>query len=100
MARHVVVDIQSVKFTENGVRYEYFTPVKAQQAIIDFDNGRPVQPFTIELKTGAEKPAGQNVPRTNPRNKGTKRTYKRLRASAFREFGRRKFAQVIVNPQQ
>lgn len=52
-ARQVLVDLQSIRFSlpEKGLRYLYWTPQIAQQAIVDFDQGNRdrLQPFTLKV---------------------------------------------------
>jgi hypothetical protein len=51
-AQHVSVDLQTIRYTRpaTGRRYLVLTPAKAQLAIIEFDQGRPVAPFSLNLK--------------------------------------------------
>lgn len=48
-AAFVSVDLQTIRWTDRkkGRRYIAFTPAVAQQALVDFDRGDPVKPFTI-----------------------------------------------------
>lgn len=48
-ARSVSVDLATIRFTDpkNGRRYIYLTPIPAQAALLDFDQGRAPEPFTI-----------------------------------------------------
>src|SRR5215203_1022975 len=57
-AKFIMVDLQSIRFTdkERGIRYIYLTPPVAQQAILEFDKGKPVKPFEFTLSQGHEKP--------------------------------------------
>lgn len=50
--QHVAVDLQTIRYTKPGTgrRYIVLTPRAAQLAIIEFDQGRPVEPFSITLK--------------------------------------------------
>jgi hypothetical protein len=52
-ARKVTVDLQTIRFTDsrNHLRYEYLTPRPAQEALVDFDWGTTVEPFSITLRT-------------------------------------------------
>jgi hypothetical protein len=54
-ARHVSVDLQTIRFTDPSlpVRYTYLTPRPAQVALIEFDQGRVTQPFSVQLRGGA-----------------------------------------------
>ena len=51
-AKYVAVDIQTCRFTDRdkGLRYTYLTPRKAQQHIIDFDQGEDMEPISFELR--------------------------------------------------
>jgi hypothetical protein len=47
----VLVDLQSIRFSnlKTGKRYFYLTPPIAQKAIIAFDRGQRVEPFSFTL---------------------------------------------------
>lgn len=49
--KYVLVDLQSIRWSdmESGKRYTYLTPPVAQQAILKFDQGKRVAPFTFKL---------------------------------------------------
>lgn len=49
-ARNVSVDLATIRFTDpkTGRRYIYLTPYPAQQALLDFDQGVPPEPFTVK----------------------------------------------------
>jgi len=49
--RWVMADYQTIRWTdrERGMRYKYLTPLPAQRALLKFDRGEPVAPFTIGL---------------------------------------------------
>lgn len=51
-ATYIRVDLQSVRFTdlEKGVKYRYFTPLKAAMQLIAWDKGTAVKPFSFRLK--------------------------------------------------
>lgn len=55
-ANRVVVDLQSIRWTDEkeGIRYFFFTPPVAQEALLAFDQGLPVQPFEFELRKPAQ----------------------------------------------
>lgn len=55
-ARNVSVDLATMRFTDRtkGRRYLYLTPSSAQQALINFDQGNEVQPFTMRLQRAAQ----------------------------------------------
>jgi hypothetical protein len=66
-AQYILVDLQSIRWTdpEAKERYAYFTPPLAQRALLRFDQGKPVQPFTFRLGpafTRAMGWAGQRSP--------------------------------------
>lgn len=50
-ALHVSVDLQTIRYTRRGTgrRYICLTPTKGQLAIIEFDQGREVEPFALNL---------------------------------------------------
>jgi hypothetical protein len=50
-ARHITVDLATIRFSDlvAGRRYIYLTPVKAQRALLDYDQGDMPQPFSMEL---------------------------------------------------
>jgi hypothetical protein len=50
--RWVSVDLQLIEFSDpkRHLRVAYLTPDLAQQRLLDFDAGRPVEPFTITLQ--------------------------------------------------
>lgn len=49
----IMVDTQSIRFSdpETRERYVYFTPPKAQEAILRWDRGVDVQPFVFDLNS-------------------------------------------------
>jgi hypothetical protein len=53
-ATFIEVDVQSIRFNDRkkGIRYIYLTPVEAQKAIILFDQGIKVSPFSFHLSQG------------------------------------------------
>lgn len=50
-ARYISVDLATIRFTDvaAGLRYIYLTPRSAQKALLDFDQGKPTEPFTTRL---------------------------------------------------
>lgn len=52
-ARSVSVDLQSIRWTDptKGLRYIYLTPSNAQGALIMFDQGMAMEPFTVRLRS-------------------------------------------------
>lgn len=51
-ARHVSVDLATIRFTDPNkrLRYIYLTPRKAQYALLDFDQGHHAEPFEVQLR--------------------------------------------------
>lgn len=51
-ARHVSVDIQTIRFSDptTRARYVYLTPRLAQEALLDFDAGDEITPFKVQLR--------------------------------------------------
>ncbi len=53
-ARHVSVDLQTIRLTDGDYRYTYLTPRAAQLALIRFDQGQEgIEPFHVKLRRGA-----------------------------------------------
>jgi hypothetical protein len=50
-AQRVMVDLQCTRWTdvEKQIRYIALTPARAQKALVDFDQGIEVEPFTMTL---------------------------------------------------
>lgn len=78
-ATHVSVDLQTIRFSDprRGLRYTYLTPRTAQVALVNFDQGRKVEPFTFQLRGGqvtsaGRRKAGQPKKPTAEKRKGTK----------------------------
>lgn len=61
--KYVLVDVQTIRFSDmkKRKRYTYLTPPGAQQAIIRFDQGKSVTPFTFSLGTPVKTRAVQHV---------------------------------------
>jgi hypothetical protein len=53
---HVSADLATIRFTDprKGARYLFLTPPLAQQALINFDQGHKVEPFTFLLRRPAQ----------------------------------------------
>src|SRR5215472_13072355 len=47
---HVQVDMQTIRFTRDGERETYFTPWDVGNAIVRFDGGDPIEPFSFRLQ--------------------------------------------------
>lgn len=50
-AQYILVDLQSIRYSMPGEqkRYLHLTPLKAQRALIEFDRGKKVKPFSFTL---------------------------------------------------
>jgi hypothetical protein len=57
-AKNISVDLQTIRFSipRTRLRYVYLTPRPCQVAIVEFDQGSPVQPFTVRLRGGQVTP--------------------------------------------
>ena len=53
-AKSIAVDIQTIRWSdrEKKERYTYLTPRTVQKAIIDFDQGETLEPFSFRLSGG------------------------------------------------
>ena len=51
-ARHICVDLQTIRWTRKGLRYVFLTPHVAQDNIIRFDQRQrdQIQPFTLRMR--------------------------------------------------
>jgi hypothetical protein len=79
------VDLQTIRWTDrrNNTRYIWLTPFTAQQALVRFDQGIPIQPFAFRLSPqpiAETDPNGHVAPRGGPR-KAKKRRRVRVRHS-------------------
>lgn len=75
-ANRVVVDLQSIRYTDDqaGIRYFFFTPPVAQEALLAFDEGRPVEPFEFDLRKPAQiRPQGFTASMTRARDESVTR---------------------------
>lgn len=59
-ARHVAVDLATIRFTDPGVglRYIYLTPRHVQEALLDFDQGVKPEPFSLQIRAAQTLPSG------------------------------------------
>lgn len=50
-AKYVLVDVQTIRWSnlKKGKRYVYLTPPEAQRAILAFDQGKRVEPFSFTV---------------------------------------------------
>jgi hypothetical protein len=55
-SKSVSVDIATIRFTDKKLcqRFIYLTPPIAQQALVDFDQGKDLQPFGFDLRTAIQ----------------------------------------------
>lgn len=51
-ASRIDVNMQTVRYTRNGKRYEWLTPQKVLNYIVEFDAGDHIEPFTFRLTRG------------------------------------------------
>jgi hypothetical protein len=51
-ARHIAVDVQTIRFTRKGLRYTFLTPHLARDCIVNFDQGcrAALVPFTLRMR--------------------------------------------------
>lgn len=90
-ATFIEVDVQSIRFNDRtkGIRYIYLTPTEAQKAIVLFDQGIKVSPFSFLLSQGFVKIKKMRA--RHAKAKKRSREYKKnpsKRTPAFhREFG-------------
>ena len=60
-ARHICVDLQTIRWTRKGLRYVFLTPHVAQDNIIAFDQGEraAIKPFTLRTRPAHIAKAGK-----------------------------------------
>lgn len=95
-AQFISVDLQSIRFTDpkTKIRYKYFTPLTGQQALVNFDQGKPIKPFVLTLKDGVQESVAHETAKRRTRKGYTKKSriargpYK-SRAKKERKFGLR-----------
>lgn len=94
-AKYIMVDLQSIRFSDinNNIRYFYLTPPKAQKELLNFDQGKKVKPFILNLTKAIERPM-RKMRTLNPKRKRTYKYSERTRymPSPYREFGLRKLS--------
>lgn len=78
-ARWVLIDAQTIRWTNRneGKRYKYLTPRAAQQALLKFDLGEPIAPFSITLASPIIRgvhPLTRRTPKKSSETKGKKKT--------------------------
>lgn len=90
-AHFIMVDLQSIRFSDTklGRRYIYMTPPSAQNALLRFDEGKKVKPFSMTLKTGFSRLMRVRTPGYKPsKHKYPKnRNSPRFMPSRYRKFG-------------
>ena len=50
-AQYILVDVQSIRYSKKNEqkRYCHLTPLTAQRALVKWDRGKPVKPFSFQL---------------------------------------------------
>ena len=74
--KFVSVDLQTIRATDasKGERYVWYTPRPCQRLIIDFDQGKEVQPIdTVRLQYGQVMPSGRPENRKKKKKASSKR---------------------------
>lgn len=79
-AKQVSVDLQTIRFSDTvkQKRYIFLTPRIAQQALIRFDQGLPVEPFEMAITPSQIVPIRQDARRA-PRDPAKPRKYHKAR---------------------
>lgn len=75
--RNISVDLMNIRWSDpsTGWRYIYLTPKPAQYALVDYDMGLPIEPFSFQVRSGHATPmilgTGKNRKRAQkvPENK-------------------------------
>jgi hypothetical protein len=57
----IVVDTQAIRFSRGSQRFIYLTPAIAQHYVVEFDAGRPIEPFSFRLAESQLLPIRQSV---------------------------------------
>lgn len=75
-AASISVDLQTIRFSlpERRLRYTYLTPRIAQLALVRFDQGASVKPFSFVLKSGHVTRMFHREPLRTPRSRTEKAT--------------------------
>jgi hypothetical protein len=90
-AHHIEVDTQTIRWTEDGVRYLWLTPYNAQEYVINFDAGHEVRPFRCTLsrrtpvRAQRRTKAGSEIDRARAAVKAAEEGVTRIEAAAKRE---------------
>jgi hypothetical protein len=48
-AKSIAVDMRTIRFSRNQRRLVYLTPTNVAQYVVDFDGGRPLEPFEFSI---------------------------------------------------
>jgi hypothetical protein len=61
-AKNISVDLATIRYTDpkKGVRFTYLTPRTAQVCIVNFDQGKPSTPFSLQLRGAMVTRSGSN----------------------------------------
>ncbi len=98
-AKFISVDIQTIRYTLGEFRYTYLTPRRGQVALIRFDQGEEIEPFTFQLRTGQTTRSGaRRAVRTGtpqPRTKAQQAATKNAMAQSTKPFGPREEAELV-----
>ncbi len=89
-ARWVMVDAQLIRWTnrKEGIRVKYLTPRPAQQALLRFDLGESIPPFSISLASPIVEPIHPST-RRGP-NKASKENPKSKKKVSTRQYKHKK----------
>jgi hypothetical protein len=78
-ARRVSVDLATIRYTLGGIRYIHLTPSSCQVALLRFDHGEKVEPFTFSMQAPVQThQSGHKSKRTD-----NKATTKRVNTSSI-----------------
>lgn len=82
-ARNISVDLQAIRFTDpdKAQRYIYFTPTIGQGALVAFDEGRPLVPFSFTLRSPIQ------VVAAGKRQRGESRVFEGMRTTTASKLG-------------
>lgn len=94
-ALHPDSDIRYIRFSLESTqkRYFYDTPQKAMRALLDFDAGRPVKPFTFTMSRGRSEVRRSKQNGFIRNKKRYPLTGKRRQAPRKRQFGLHAFTE-------
>ena len=66
-ARHICVDLQTIRFTRKGLRYLFLMLHLCQDNIIAFDQAQPVKPFVLKMRPAIIAKSGKKRTSLRPR---------------------------------